>query len=126
MVCEHIHLDPPYYFGITPQFVRYSMKGSFQNTVILMMTCRALTYPEMANAFIEKDASVYIGWNGLVEADHNDKATIILLQQLITNRQTVTQAVAEVTNRVGRAPTYQSQLGWYPPEKEDYTTAPLD
>ena len=90
------------------------------------MTCRALTYVEVAEAFIEKGASVYIGWTDLVEADHNDQVTIILLQQLVTKSNTVVQAVTQVMNDVGPDPEYNSQLGWRPSEKKDYTIPPWD
>jgi len=121
VVCVGVSMEhPPFYFGITPQFVRHSMKGKFQNTTILMMTCRALTYEEMAKAFVEKGASVYIGWTDLVEADHNDQATSILLQQLMTKSQTVAQAVTQVMNELGPDPRYSSQLRWCPAENGDY------
>ncbi|NIU83177.1 MAG: hypothetical protein GWN64_06760, partial [Candidatus Thorarchaeota archaeon] len=59
------------YFGIVPKFVEESMKGEFENTIIIMMGCEGLgyeelTYTDMAEAFIKKGAKVYIGWDGSI------------------------------------------------------------
>jgi len=67
------------------------MKGTFQNTTIIMMGCNGLTYPYMAQAFIGKGVKVYISWDLAVSASHTDKATIHLLQRLITEKQTIKQ-----------------------------------
>ncbi len=91
------------YFGITPKFVQQDMKGNFQNATIIMMGCNGLTEllypypvsPSMPEAFIGKGAKVYIGWDLAVSAGHTDKATIQLLEHLVTERQTIKQAVTE-------------------------------
>lgn len=120
VVCVGTSEEPPFYFGISPQFVRHSMEGEFQNTIMLMMTCSALTYENMAEAFVERGASVCVGWNGLVQADHNDRATTALLRGLTDERLTIKQAVAQTMSQVGLDPEYQSKLEWYPDEKGDY------
>jgi hypothetical protein len=102
------------YFGITPKFVEQDMKGKFVNTTIIMMGCNGLTYPEMAEAFIYKGAKVCISWDGPVSASHTDQATTQLLQHLITERQTIKQAVAEIEPD----PTNGSILKYYPPIEE--------
>jgi hypothetical protein len=63
------------YFGITPPFVTQGMNGKFQNTIIIMMGCEGLDNTLMAEAFVEKGAKVYIGWNQPVSASHTDTAT---------------------------------------------------
>lgn len=102
------------YFGISPFFVTRSMKGSFQNAVIIMMGCEGLDNPSMAKAFVEKGAKAYIGWNASVLASHTDQATICLLQHLITERQTVNQAVDGTMKEVGSDPSSESVLLYYP------------
>ncbi len=120
VVCVGTSEEPPFYFGISPQFVRYSMEGEFQNTIMLMMTCSALTYEEMADAFVEKGASVCVGWNGLVKADHNDRAITALVSKLVAEKLTIEQAVAQVRGQVGLDPEYNTQLKWCPAENGDY------
>jgi hypothetical protein len=104
------------YFGIMPSFVTNSMKGTFNNTVIIMMGCDGLMYMPMAEAFVQKGARVYIGWSGPVSASHTDQATTQLLQHLVTERQTIKQAVAEIEPD----PTNGSILKSYPPTEESY------
>jgi len=120
------------YFGVTPKFVQQDMKGNFQNTTIIMMGCNGLTellypYPvplPMPQAFIEKGAKVYVGWDLAISADHTDKATIQLLQHLITERQTIKQAVTEAMKEVGPAPENGSILLYYPKTLVDNYTIP--
>ena len=112
------------YFGIMPSFVEHSMKGTFNNTVIVMMGCDGLMYKPMAEAFVQKGARVYISWDGPVSASHTDQATTRLLEHLITERKTIKQAVTETMNEVGPDPVDESILLYYPttPEAEDYVT----
>jgi hypothetical protein len=102
------------YFGILPKFVKYSMKQTFDNTTIIMMGCDGLMYTPMAEAFVKKGAKVYIGWNGPVSASHTDQATTQLLQHLITEKQTIKQAVENTKNEVGPDPADGSILLYYP------------
>jgi hypothetical protein len=104
------------YFGVNPPFVASSMKGTFQNTIIIMMGCEGLNNTKMAQAFIEKGAEAYIGWNKGVSASHTDTATISLLQHLITEKQTIKQAIDSTMKEAGTDPTYNSQLTYYPLE----------
>ena len=109
------------YFGIYPNFIRRSMNGGFDDATIIMMGCDGLTqlrnglsYTGMAEAFIEKGAKVYISWSGSVLGSHTDYATIHLLQHLITQKQTVKDAVTATMEEVGPDPQYKSQLLCYP------------
>jgi len=84
------------------------------------MGCDGLKYTSMAEAFIEKGAKVYISWNGFVDAAHTDLATAHLLQNLVTKKQTIKQAVTDTMNKVGPDPTYESILLYYPDKAENY------
>jgi len=113
--------QPPYYFGIMPKFVASSMKGEFQNSIIIMMGCEGLNNTKMAEAFLEKGAKVYISWNGMVLASHTDQATMLLLRHLVVEKQTVKQAIDNTMKAVGADPAYKSLLIYYPIEVGDYT-----
>jgi hypothetical protein len=113
------------YYGIVPSFIEQSMKGEFKNTIIIMMGCEGLgyvndntsqTYTDMAEAFIEKGARVYIGWNGWVSVNYSDQATLDLLQNLLLKNQTINDAVG-----VGKDPYYNSTLAFYPNDAGNYT-----
>ena len=116
------------YFGIVPKFVEESMKGEFKDTIIIMMGCEGLgyeelTYTDMAEAFVKKGAKVYISWDGPVGINHTDKATVQLLQSVILHKRTIKGAVTETMEIVGKDPTYNSTLQYYPktPEAGNYT-----
>ncbi len=113
--------EPPYYFGISPLFVKRSMKGKFQDTTIIMMGCNGLRSTYMAEAFIEKGAKVYISWSDSVLASHTDQATINLLYHLILEKQTLRQAVQNALKEVGTDPVYGSLLVYYPLEVGEQT-----
>jgi len=102
------------YFGITPKFVKDSMEGRFNDTVIIAMGCEGLKQTTMAQAFVEKGAKAYISWNGTVSASYTDEATVSLLRHLITDKQTVDEAVKQTMNEVGPDPTDKSILTFYP------------
>jgi len=109
------------YFGIRPLFITQSMKGKFQNTIVIMMGCEGLNNTGMAEAFSEKGAKVYIGWKGSVLASHTDQATTHLLQHLVLEKQTVKQAVEATIREAGLDPIYNSQLTYYPIEAGEHT-----
>jgi hypothetical protein len=78
----------------------------------------------MAEAFIEKGAKVYISWNGSVSASHRDQATTQLLKHLITEKQTIKQAVTETMKEVGSDPAHGSILQYYPDTLADNYVMP--
>lgn len=101
------------YFGITPYFVT-RMNGKFENTVIFMMGCDGLSDTSMAKAFIEKGASVYIGWKKPVAGDETDTTTIQLLQHLLIEKTTLEESVRRTFKGDGNSSEYK--LTYYPPE----------
>jgi hypothetical protein len=115
------HEGDPAYFSINAAFLRQSMHERFQNTTIIMMGCGGLVSEDLAKAFIEKGAKVYIGWSGSVLASHTDQATISLLNDLILKKQTVRQAGENTMNEVGPDPSWKSILGYYPDEAGEQT-----
>jgi len=109
------------YFGIDPSFVSKSMKGRFQNTLIIMMGCEGLANIEMAKAFVERGAKVYVGWSGPVSACHTDAATSHLLQHFISENLTLKKSVQETFKEVQVDPPHKSLLTYYPLEVGDKT-----
>jgi len=121
-----VYGDSNPYFGITPDFIRYSVDGKFNDAVIIMMGCNGipylgshLRYIGMAKAFIDKGAKVYIGWSGPVLGSHSDAATMCLLHKLLVEKQWVRRAVEETMREVGLDPMYRSQLQFYPFQAEN-------
>lgn len=112
------------YFGITPDFIKGSMKGNFEDTIIIMMGCQGLTNSKAAQAFIEKGAKVYISWTGPVSSEHTDSAIQHLLEQLFTERRTVGDAVTSTNIEIGKDPFYGSSLAWYPEDEGNHVIIP--
>jgi len=104
------------YFAIYPGFVESTMRGRFDNAVVVVMGCSGPTVTDMAEALIQKGAKAVVSWSGPVSANHTDAATERLLQHLLAGRLSVGEAVAETMAEVGTDPTFGSSLVSYPPE----------
>jgi len=111
----------PMMFGITPKFVRAEgvigqgkdMAGRFDNTVIIMMGCSGIALEDMARAFIDKGASLYLAWDRGVELYYVDEATPYLIHQLCSEGSTIRQAVNNTMNVIGPDPNYGAELTFY-------------
>jgi hypothetical protein len=109
------------YFGISVKFLQSAMNGRFQNTTIIMMGCKGMQYTPTAEAFIARGAKVCIGWSDSVSAPHTDTATEHLLRHLVTEKQTIKQAVDNTMKEVGPDPADKSLLSYYPLEAGEQT-----
>jgi hypothetical protein len=106
--------DSPSLFIIGPGFVRRSMEGRFDGTTILLGGCDSLSTTDMAEALVERGASVVIGWNGLVDLFHNDRTVLYLLRLLAVDKVPLDLAMTRTMLEIGPDPTYKSVLTWYP------------
>jgi hypothetical protein len=99
--------DQSLYFGITPKFINEIMTGTFQDTVIVLMSCNGLKqgYLKTAQAFESRGAKVVISWDDWVSTLDNDNGTSLLLQYLIDGNDTVSAAV-------GKIPPFLSVFGF--------------
>jgi len=102
--------DGPKFFGVTSDFVRYSMKGRFNNAIVVMMGCQGFINDRGAEAFADKGARTFIGWDGLVSARHTDEATQMLLRRLIGEGKDPQQAVSLTMADIGPDPDFGSRL----------------
>lgn len=111
----------PMMFGITPKFVRAEgvvghdrdMEGTFDDTVIIMMGCSGIALPDLAEAFVDKGASVYLAWDRSVELYYVDEATPYLMNQLCSERLTIKEAVDSTMSSIGSDPEYGADLKYY-------------
>jgi hypothetical protein len=103
--------DPNFYFAITPKFITDVMPGRFEDTVIILMSCNGLGpgYTNTADALIDKGALAIISWNEWIESNDNDNAIAQLLQYLLNDNDTISQAVGKVPEQFG-----PSDLEYYP------------
>lgn len=103
----------PRYFGITADFVEFSMEGDFNGATVIMMGCEGLASNRTAEAFVNKGAAHYISWNNTVSATHTDAATERLLQLMVGEGLDPGRAVARTMRELGPDPTYESVLRAY-------------
>jgi len=115
----------PYVFAVGSKFVSLSMEGLFPNTVIIMMGCSTIRFPDMATAFIEKGASTYLGWDASVDLGFVDKATLNLITNLCIRNMTVEESVISTRSESGADPFYNAHLWCHPPESSRLTLAEL-
>jgi len=115
----------PYVFAIGAKFVTDSMKGNFDDTVIIAMGCSAIHYVDMAQAFIEEGASTYLGWDASVSLNYVDRAALDVLSNLCTEAMTLEQAIVSTMNGVGPDPTYNAFLFCSPKQSANQTIAEL-
>lgn len=105
--------DLSVYLGITPDFVKSRMEGTFQDTTVIIMGCDGLRSSTLAEAFVERGAAAVVGWNGPVTAAHTDAATERLLQYLLQGGLALDQAVTQTMADVGPDPTDGTSLAFY-------------
>ncbi len=111
----------PMMFGVTPEFVRAQgvvgqatdMEGRFGDTVVIMMGCSGIALPDLAEAFIQKGASIYLAWDRSVELYYVDEATPYLMHQLCSEELTVREAVDNSMDAVGPDPNHGAELQFY-------------
>ncbi len=96
-LCQ-ITSDPYNYYAINPKFIREVMNGKFEDTLIILMSCNGLKteYNETAAAFQDKGAKVLISWDGWISSADNDDATAHLLNYMIAENDTVSDAVSKI------------------------------
>ena len=114
LVMARVGEGHPMVFGIPPKFITESMNGKFDDTVVLMMGCSGLFLEDLAEAFVDKDASLYLAWNGSVELYYVDAATPYLIRQLCSGNLTIKETLDITMDVVGPDPEHGAGLKYYP------------
>lgn len=113
--------NAPLYFAIISGFVRQSMVGRFDDTLIIIGGCQSLGSLGLASALVERGASAVVGWDEWVDLPHNDNAILHLLHALTVEKLTVKQAIEKTMSEIGPDPIYKSILTYFPKKEGDYT-----
>jgi hypothetical protein len=103
------------YFGMNSNFVK-TLNGDFQNATVMMMGSNGLTNTRMAEAFVEKGARAFIGWDDYVSLQHSDTATLQFLEHFITEKKTIDASVKETILEIGPDPFTAAKLLYCPSE----------
>jgi hypothetical protein len=106
--------NSPLLFGLPPAFITQNVKGNFDNAVVIVSGCSGLYEDNLAQAFIQKGASAFLSWDGSVNLDYVDKATIELVKNLTLNDDTLEKAVDATMSEIGPDPAFNSYLKYFP------------
>ena len=107
-------------FAVTPKFIREKSIVDYDDAIVILMGCFGLYSPDLPQAFMDRGATMIIGWDGLVDLEHTDKATLTLLRLMLLQKMNVEQAVASTMNDIG-ADSSGSVLGYLPLERGGFT-----
>jgi len=117
--------EHPLVFAVNSDFLVNNMEGDFEDTVIISMGCESFYLDDMATAFIQKGASMYVGWSTIVSLKYVDAATLKLLSNLCREDIAVEQAISETMTEFGPDPYFHAYMKHYPAEKGDQTIKQL-
>jgi hypothetical protein len=101
------------YYALTPVFFIEGMKGSFNDTLIVTMSCYGAIDETLASIFIERGAEAYLGWDEKVSAKHMDDMALGFLKNYLVEENSLEEAVNYVIEVYGQDPFYNSNLILY-------------
>ncbi|UCD08078.1 MAG: hypothetical protein JSU79_06905, partial [Dehalococcoidales bacterium] len=116
-----VRVDGEPVFAISSKFITDIMRYNFNNTVIINMGCATFYNDDLAEAFIEREASTYLGWDVSVGLTYVEEATMTLVEKLCTEEMTISQAVTSTMEEIGPDPNNNAFLHYSPPENADKT-----
>jgi hypothetical protein len=107
------------YFAVTSLFIG-NLAGHFPKSVIIAMGCWSLKpgCEQMAQAFLDKGAKAYVGWNETVLPEDTDCETAVFLEKFLSENKTLASALAFTQSHVYYDPsipkTVTSRMNFYP------------
>ena len=121
--------DPgKFYFAITSNFIG-NLTGYFPKSIVFAMGCWSLKpgYEQMADAFIKKGATAYIGWTDMVNSWDTDNETAYLLNMLLNEDKQLGYAISQTRNYTCffEGQTVPTRLDFYPKSASNLTISEL-
>lgn len=91
-----------FFFAITSKFID-DLEGRFPKSIVIAMGCWSLSPKpglddKLPKSFIDKGASAYIGWTDEVLAKDTDAETVKLLNLLLVENRTISDAVSRTSS----------------------------
>jgi hypothetical protein len=106
-------------FAVSSDYISKICSGNFDQSLIIMMGCASLRIPDMAQAFVDKGALVYIGWHAYVTLNYVDDTTPVLLDNLLTSGLSIKESLAKTIKEKEVDPRYGTFPLYYPYESGD-------
>jgi len=97
-------------FMIGSKLIDESMEGTFPGSIIVMGGCETMAYTHLADSFIDRGASLVVGWNELVGARQNDNTIMLLLEEILVNGLEVDEAIDSVMKDFSKDKTKYPKL----------------
>lgn len=116
--------DYPLVFAVNSEFIEDS-KGIFKDTLIISMGCESSYLDDMPQAFTDKGASAYLGWNTLVSLEYVDAATLALLDNLCIAGMALAEGISSTMEELGHDPYFDSYLKLHPSDSGGLTVKEL-
>ena len=109
------------YFAVTSEFIE-NLQGSFPRSIVIAMGCNTLysNLTQMAQAFHDKGAEAFIGWNGYVADVNTDAETLLMLENLVSNNETIGDSIHGIYDV-----SYGSTFACYPQSIQDLRISDL-
>jgi hypothetical protein len=109
------------YFAVTSEFIK-NLQGSFPRSIVIAMGCNTLLpkMQQMAEAFYQKGAAAFIGWNGYVLDINTDTETLTILKNLVSNNQMIGDSIRNIYDT-----SYGSTLNCYPQSAQNLRISDL-
>jgi hypothetical protein len=105
------------YFAVTPDFIERF--GNFPKSIIITMGCSGMNVTSMAQAFIDKGATAYVGWTNIVLPNDTDYETAKFLEMFLGKNETLASSVEftyPARNYLDNGKTIFSWMNFYPAE----------
>jgi hypothetical protein len=101
-------------FAVGADYVNHFMKDRFRGSTVLVMGCDGVRATDLAQAFIDNGADLYVSWDGPVSLEHTDHAFTCLLGAMVEDGVSPEEAAAYAMDAVGPDPEYNSTLSCFP------------
>jgi len=125
LIVRPFEADPVLTFGVAPSFFTKSMKGELPGTVVVVAGCSVLARPDLAQALVQRGASVVVSWDRSVGLDYVDEAAALFIQFLLGEGMTVEEAAVATMAEVGADPEFGAVLRYYPTSAGRHNAAEL-
>jgi len=121
LLAEMIKNDPSIsdkmYFTIGSKLVDELMIGEFPQTVIVIGGCESVRNLDLATSLIHRGASSVIGWDRAINALENDKAILLLFEEILINKIGMYDAISSVMQEFGSDLEYSTELNYIQSER---------
>ena len=103
----------PFYFAVTPDFIRHYTSG-MRNSLVILSEYSGPYSTDLAQSFLSKGTSVYLGWDGSVGLEYVDRVTSVFISTLCREGISPDEAADGAMRQVGEDPVWHSELKYLP------------